>query len=133
HHLNELAERLPGVKNYRAAVKEDGHHIVWLRKIIPGGTDRSYGIQVARLAGLPDGVITRAREVLADLEASSGGVNGRLPAPSAQITESRQRVQLALFEAEENPVLEQLRKLDLTTMTPIEALTILYQLQKKAG
>ncbi len=133
HHLNDLADRLPGVKNYRAAVKEDGHHIVWLRKIIPGGTDRSYGIQVARLAGLPDEVITRAREVLADLEASSGGVNGGLPTQQARITESRKRVQLNLFEVEENPVLEELRKLDLTTTTPIEALTLLYQLQKRAA
>lgn len=134
HHLNDLAERLPGVKNYRAAVKEDGHHIVWLRKIIPGGTDRSYGIQVARLAGLPDGVISRAREVLADLEASSQGVsNGKLPSPAAQISENRQRVQLNLFEGEEHPIMGQLRGLDLTTMTPIEALTVLYQLQKKAG
>ncbi|HEU4752437.1 MAG TPA: DNA mismatch repair protein MutS, partial [Armatimonadota bacterium] len=133
HHLNDLSDRLPGVKNYRAAVKEDGHHIVWLRKIIPGGTDRSYGIQVARLAGLPEPVIFRAREVLKDLEAGSSGVNGGLPARGAQVSEQRQRVQLNLFEAEENPVVEELRKLDLTTMTPIEALTVLYQLQKKVG
>src|SRR5207248_113352 len=57
HHLNDLAERLPGIKNYRAAVKEDGHDVIWLRKIVPGGTDRSYGIQVARLAGLPEEVL----------------------------------------------------------------------------
>jgi DNA mismatch repair protein MutS len=131
HHLNDLAERLPGVRNYRAAVKEDGHHIIWLRKIVPGGTDRSYGIQVARLAGLPEGVITRAREVLADLEAGSNGVNSGLPSPSAQVGETR-KVQLALFEGEEHPVVDQLRKLDLTTMTPIEALTVLYQLQKRS-
>jgi DNA mismatch repair protein MutS len=132
HHLNDLADRLPGVKNYRAAVKEDGHHIVWLRKIVPGGTDRSYGIQVARLAGLPETVIDRAREVLADLEASNNGVNGGLPSPSAQVAETR-KVQLAFFEAEESPVLAELRKLELTTMTPIEALTVLYQLQKRAA
>lgn len=133
HHLNDLAERLPGVKNYRAAVKEDGHHIVWLRKIIPGGTDRSYGIQVARLAGLPEPVIDRAREVLADLEAGSNGVGGGLPSRETQISPQRQKVQLNLFEVEENPVIEELRKLDLSTTTPIEALTLLYQLQKRAG
>ncbi|MGV3721959.1 MAG: DNA mismatch repair protein MutS, partial [Actinomycetota bacterium] len=133
HHLNDLAERLPGVRNYRAAVKEDGHHIVWLRKIIPGGTDKSYGIQVARLAGLPEPVIARAREVLTDLEAGSTGVGGGLPTRSTQITTSRKKVQLNLFEVEENPVVEDLRKLDLGSMTPIEALTILYQLQKRAG
>ena len=133
HHLNDLAERLPGVKNYRAAVKEDGHHIVWLRKIVPGGTDRSYGIQVARLAGLPEAVIDRAREVLLDLEAGSGGVAGGLPSRETQISTSRQKVQLNLFEVDENPVVEELRKLDLSTTTPIEALTLLYQLQKRAG
>jgi DNA mismatch repair protein MutS len=133
HHLNDLADRLPGVRNYRAAVKEEGHHIVWLRKIIPGGTDRSYGIQVARLAGLPETVIDRAREVLADLEASSSGVSGGLPSHTAHVTERREKVQLALFEAEEHPLLEELRRLDLTTTTPIEALTVLYQLQKRAS
>jgi DNA mismatch repair protein MutS len=133
HHLNDLADRLPGVKNYRAAVKEDGHHIIWLRKIIPGGTDRSYGIQVARLAGLPEQVIERAREVLADLEAGSGAVAGGLPSRETQIRTQRQKVQLNLFEVEENPVVEELRKLDLSTTTPIEALTLLYQLQKRAG
>jgi len=133
HHLNDLADRLPGVKNYRVAVKEDGHHVVWLRKIIPGGTDRSYGIQVARLAGLPDGVVERAREVLADLEAGSAGVNGGLPPKGAQVQEARQRMQLTFMDTEENPVVEELKKLDLTTMTPIEALTTLYQLQKRAA
>ena len=133
HHLNDMAERLPGVKNYRVAVKEEGHHIVWLRKIVPGGTDRSYGIQVARLAGLPDTVIARAREVLSDLEAGSSGVGGGVPAPSARVTEKRQKIQLNLFEAEENPLVAEVRELDLTTMSPMEALTALYQLQKRAG
>jgi DNA mismatch repair protein MutS len=130
HHLNDLAERLAGVKNYRAAVKEDGHHIVWLRKIVPGGTDRSYGIQVARLAGLPAPVIARAREVLTDLEA---GNQGGVPARHASVSEQRQRVQLTLFDADEHPVVEELRTLDLSATTPIEALTLLYQLQKKAA
>src|SRR3712207_8085957 len=66
HHLNDLADQLPGVRNYRAAVREDGHNIVWLRKIIPGGTDRSYGIQVARLAGLPPTV--RSEEHTSELQ-----------------------------------------------------------------
>ncbi len=132
HHLNDMADRLPGVKNYRAAVKEDGHHVVWLRKIIPGGTDRSYGVQVARLAGLPEGVIQRAREVLADLEAGSNGVNGGLPTRETKVSESRRTLQLELFDTAPNPVVEELKRLDLTTMTPIEALTVLYQLQKRA-
>ena len=131
HHLNDLADRLPGIRNYRAAVKEDGQHIVWLRKIVPGGTDRSYGIQVARLAGVPETVINRAREVLRDLEASSGAVQGGLPAPQVQVRSAAATVQLSLFEVQEHPVVEELRKLDLSTTTPIEALTLLYQLQKR--
>jgi DNA mismatch repair protein MutS len=133
HNLNDLAERLPGVKNYRAAVKEDGHHVVWLRKIVPGGTDRSYGLQVARLAGLPEPVLRRAGEVLADLESSSGAVSNGQAAPNAatKIGERRQKMQLTLFDAEEHPVLAELRGVDLSTTTPIEAMTLLYQLQKK--
>lgn len=130
HHLNDLAERLPGVRNFRIAVREDGHRIVWLRKIVPGGTDKSYGIQVARLAGLPDAVIHRAREVLDELE--RGGRNGGgLPEGSARVTARTERMQLTLFEAEEHPVIGLLRGLDLSAMTPIEALTALYEIQKK--
>jgi DNA mismatch repair protein MutS len=78
-------------------------------------------------------VIERAREVLRDLESSSNGVNGGLPTAGAQVQARAEKVQLSLFEAAENPVVEELRKLDLSTTTPIEALTILYQLQKKAS
>jgi DNA mismatch repair protein MutS len=119
------------VKNYRAAVKEEGHHIVWLHKIIPGGTDRSYGIQVARLAGLPEEVIDRARQVLAELEAA-GARSAGLPAPGQPISEERRKVQLTLFEAEEHPVMQEIRTLDLSVTTPIEALTLLHRLQKQA-
>jgi DNA mismatch repair protein MutS len=132
HHLNDLAERLPGVKNYRMAVKEEGHHVIWLRKLVPGGTDKSYGIQVARMAGLPDTVIRRAREVLVGLERNGGNGAGLL-APDDQVAAKTQRVQLKLFELEEHPVLQEIRKLDLTSMTPMEALTRLFELQKKAG
>jgi DNA mismatch repair protein MutS len=130
HHLNDLADRLPGIKNYRAAVKEDGHDVIWLRKIIPGGTDRSYGIQVARMAGLPEEVIRRAREVLKDLE---DGRNGGVPPADARVQTTTRTVQLALFEAEEHPALAELRKLDVSTMTPVEALTRLYELQRRAA
>jgi DNA mismatch repair protein MutS len=132
HHLNDLAERLPGVKNYRVAVREDGHRIVWLRKMVPGGTDKSYGIQVARLAGVPDAVLARAREILEELE--RGGRNGGgVPGAGVKVSSRTQRMQLTLFEAEEHPALEALRRLDVTTMTPIEALTTLAELQKKAA
>ncbi len=131
HHLNELAERVPGVRNFRADVREEVDRIVWLHKIVPGGTDRSYGIQVARLAGLPPEVVARAHEVLADLEAGKSGQ----PAPPAgtRVNATRKSVQLSLFELSENPIVEEIRGLDLSSLTPIEALTKLYQLQQRAG
>ena len=129
HHLNDLAERLDGVQNFRVAVKEDGQDIVWLRKIVPGGTDRSYGIQVARMAGLPSGAIDRAGEILQELEAGNrdGG-----PAPDTRIRTQKQEVQLTLFEMADHPAVEALRDLDLSTMSPIEALNALDRLQKQA-
>ncbi len=129
HHLNQLASQLPGVRNYRVAVREEADRIIWLHRIMPGGTDRSYGIQVAKLAGLPEEVIARAQEVLRDLEEDEGGggVSPRRPPRPAQVR------QLTLFEAAPSPVLEKLKKLDVSTMTPVEALTVLWQLQKEAG
>lgn len=130
HHLNELEERLPRVKNYRIAVKEDGDHIIFLRRIIRGGTDRSFGIQVARLAGLPAPVITRARELLdifsrerlrgQEVEIST------VPAP-------RPTSRPTLFEEPApNPIVEELKKLDTDNLTPLEAIVKLQELRKKA-
>ncbi|HEX3000036.1 MAG TPA: DNA mismatch repair protein MutS, partial [Armatimonadota bacterium] len=132
HHLNELENRLDGVRNYRIAVKEEEGRIVWLRKIIPGGTDRSYGIEVARLAGLPEEVVKRARAVLASLE-ESGAQSADIPAERAVIPAPSEAVQLKLFDIGEHPVVDELRKLEIPTMTPVEALTILNELQKKAN
>ena len=126
HHLNELERTLPGAKNFRVAVKEQGEHIVWLRKIMPGGTDKSYGIQVARLAGVPDPVLRRAGEVLLTLEAG-----GKDTAQAGEIASRSRRLQMTLFEAAEHPVVEELAALDLATLSPIEALTKLYDLQRK--
>ncbi len=125
HHLNELESLHEGVKNYRVAVREEPDRIVWLHKIMPGGTDRSYGIQVARLAGLPDGVIERAEQVLKDLE-SQDIASAR---PSA---ENLARQQMTLFEAAAPEIAEKLKAMDLSTMTPVEAMTALWQLQKEA-
>ncbi len=132
HHLNELEKDLKGVRNYRIAVKEEADRIVWLRKIMPGGTDRSYGVEVARLAGLPEEVIQRAREVLSGLEENGASTAG-IPSDKAVVPARTETVQLKLFDIEEHPVVQELRKLDVTTMTPVEALTVLYNLQKKAG
>jgi len=129
HHLNDLANIMPGVKNYRIAVKEEGDRIVWLRKIMPGGTDRSYGIQVARLAGLPHVVIEKAKEVLWSLE-NNGATKGLLR-PQTKIQTKTERVQLTLFELEEHPVIQEIQNLDISTMSPIEALTKLYDLQNR--
>lgn len=129
HHLNDLEKSMPGVKNYRIAVKEDDERVIWLRKIVPGGTDRSYGIQVARLAGLPREVIERAKEVLWSLE-SNGAGKGQLDRHT-KVQAKTERLQLTLFETEPHPVLEELQRLDTSVMTPIEALTALYDLQRK--
>ncbi|MEN6371172.1 MAG: DNA mismatch repair protein MutS [Armatimonadota bacterium] len=129
HHLNELEKDKPGVKNYRIAVKEEADRIVWLRKIMPGGTDRSYGIEVARLAGLPADVITRAAEILSDLEKKDGA--GNMSGAGKSFSTKSQKMQLTLFEGETHPIVDELEKLDLATMSPIEALVKLDELQRK--
>ncbi len=127
HHLNELAEVVDGVRNYRITVKEEGDRIIFLRKIVPGGTDRSYGIQVARLAGLPEEVVQRAREVLSQIEEED---LGRKVAPSKKAAEGiGPPVQLKLFEMAPHPVVEELKRIDIDTLSPIEALMKLKQLK----
>ncbi len=135
HYLNELANLMPGVRNYRVAVKEQGDQIIWLHKVLPGGTDRSYGIQVARMAGIPPEVVARAQEILRELERLSsqrGGVGSAIaPEPEAVSQVKRQKLQLTLFEAEKHPVLEELEKLDVTTLSPIEALLKINEWKKQ--
>ncbi len=123
HELTELAERLPRVRNYNVAVAEDGEGVVFLHKIVPGGADRSYGIHVAQLAGLPRAVIHRASEILADLEQEAR-------APGAP--RDARPMQLALLMTE-HPAVTALKELDVNQLTPLEAINALYQLQKKAG
>ncbi|RMG24831.1 MAG: DNA mismatch repair protein MutS [Armatimonadetes bacterium] len=123
HQLNALADRLPQVRNYRVAVKEEEDRVIWLHKVLEGGTDRSYGIQVARMAGLPRSVLQRAAEVLEDLEAKS-------EAPSAtKITEKT--MQLTLFEADESPLIKRLKEIDTAQLTPLEALVLLDDLKRE--
>ncbi len=125
HELTELADILPRVCNYNVAVVEDGDKVIFLHKIVPGGADRSYGIHVAQLAGLPKTVIHRAEEILEELERDSH----RSPIRPKRIAEIRQ---LALFP-EASPIIEELKKLDLESMTPLEALNKLYELQREVG
>jgi DNA mismatch repair protein MutS len=123
HELTQLADLLPRVRNYNVAVAEEKGSVVFLRRVIPGGADRSYGIHVAQLAGLPKPVVHRAEEILEELEEEA-----RAPGSARRTIEVRQ---LPLF-ATSNPLLEELRKLDVSAMTPLEAISKLYELQKKA-
>ncbi|MCX8053446.1 MAG: DNA mismatch repair protein MutS [Armatimonadetes bacterium] len=129
HHLNDLEKQLKGVKNYRIAVREEKDRIVWLRKIMPGGTDKSYGIEVARLAGLPQETIDRANDILRELESNGAGFRNLRKGTKIKVRE--ETLQLTLFSGEKHPVIEELEKLDLTTMSPIEAMNKLYELQKR--
>jgi DNA mismatch repair protein MutS len=130
HYLNELANRLEGVANYRVAVKEQGDRIVWLHKVLPGGTDRSYGVHVARMAGVPPEVVQRAEQILREFERR--GVQGAFQPPTSDAPTVRtKKLQLTLFEAEEHPVLEALRTLDIATLSPVEALLKLDELKRR--
>jgi len=121
HELTRLSEILPGVRNYNVAVSEQGGEVVFLYTIIPGGADKSYGIHVAELAGMPRIVINRANEVLARLEAES----------RAQNTQNKLTSQQLAFFPETNPLLDELFTLKIDTLTPLEALNILYEWQRK--
>ena len=131
HHLNELAKHVPTVKNYRVAVKEQGDQVIWLRKLVPGGTDRSYGIQVARMAGIPPEVIARAKEVLKELERGGAGATRDLASGETDMAPKKAKLQLTMFEAEKHPVLEELEELDITSLTPVEALMKLDDLKRR--
>jgi len=138
HELTRLEAELPAVKNVSVAVKERGDDVVFLRRIIPGGSDKSYGIHVARLAGLPPAVVHRAREVLSSLEPvgeiAAAGDGAGAPAQdraSRRRGQLRRYNQLALFEPSPDPVLQRLKDLDTANMTPLEALNALHALQEE--
>ena len=124
HELTDLAERLPHVVNFNVAVAEQGDTVAFLHKIAPGAADRSYGVHVAQLAGLPKAVVARAQEILAELEAS--GAAGPRRSALAQATV----FQLPLFSAED-PVIADLRALDVNALSPLAALNKLYELQQR--
>ena len=122
HQLIALEQELSGVKNYSVAVKERGKDIVFLRRIVPGGTDRSYGVHVARLAGLPKKVLDRAEEFLQEYDSEQG------QAAPVQQAES-DNFMGSLFTS---AITEQLLSIDVMSMTPIEAMNMLYKLQDEA-
>src|SRR3954453_2650651 len=124
--LTELAEQLEGVKNYHVSVKETGGGIAFLRKVEPGAANRSYGIEVAKLAGLPNEVVERAREVLAEHEFAEQQATAHL-SPGARPPAA----QLTIFTPLSQPVLDKLREVDLNRLTPLEALNLLAELKKE--
>jgi len=131
HELTELAAMLERVKNYNVAVKEWNDEIVFLRKITEGGSDQSLGIQVARLAGLPPRVIGRAKEILANLEANEFTVNHTPKIAKTQKDTTGGGFQMSLFELPEHPVVEDLRGIDIDSLSPLEGLNLLAELVRK--
>ena len=138
HELTELEGKLPGVHNYCIAVKEKGDDIVFLRKIVRGGADKSYGIQVARLAGVPESILKRAKELVeqlsdADITAAvkdlAAAGAGKKPAVSCDDMDMQQ---MSLFDTvQDDSIIEEIRELDISNLTPVEALNTLYRLQNK--
>ncbi|MBZ5668929.1 MAG: DNA mismatch repair protein MutS [Acidobacteriia bacterium] len=129
HELTELAELLPGVKNYHVSVKESGSTIVFLRKVEPGSADKSYGIEVARLAGLPNTVIERAREILARHEQSEHSLSERLAA--RQEAPEAGPLQLTIFTPLNAEVVKAIENADLDNLKPLDALNLLVELKKQ--
>ncbi len=127
HELTELANLLPGVENYNVAVAEEGDTIVFLHRLMPGGTDRSYGIHVAQLAGIPKAVINRATEILDELEAAGGDfvIQPR--------TQPEGPMQLSFFQSDPDPVIKFMRNLKIDELSPLDALTKLYELKRLVG
>ena len=122
HELTEMENTLPGTVNYNIAVKRRGEDIIFLRKIIPGGADRSYGIEVAKLAGLPEKVVQRAKVILKELEDENG----------VQYVAARKETdQVSLDAMSEGEVLDAIRRCQPDTLTPIEAMGLLYELKQK--
>lgn len=136
HELTELEGKLEGVQNYCIAVKEDGEDIVFLRKIVKGGADRSYGIQVAKLAGVPEEVLTRAREIADCLECNSQDQGG-VPVDSmtADRPANSEMTQLSIFDTmgsnQTDDILFELRDIDLSNVTPMDAMNLVYKWQNQ--
>ena len=133
HELTELEGKLNGVNNYCIAVKEKGDDIVFLRKIVKGGADKSYGIQVAKLAGVPDSVINRAKELVEELsDADITAAVKDLASPKKKPKVEMDMAQMSLFDTvQDNDIIEELKGIDIGNLTPMEALNTLYNLQNK--
>ena len=128
HELTQLAEQLPALVNCNVAVREAGHDIVFLHTLQPGGADRSYGIEVGRLAGLPQAVVARAREILRELEGAHTRGGEGLGRRGAHAPAGSSREQLSLFAPPEHPALDRLRRTDVDSLSPLQALNLLAEL-----
>ena len=122
HELTVMEDLLDGVKNYSIAVKKRGDDITFLRRIVPGGADDSYGIEVAKLAGVPNTIIGRAKEILAELESGRAETVVKKSNPDED-------AQLSLLGVAQSPVIDKIKNVDLNTLTPIEAMNLLYELK----
>ena len=142
HELTELEGTLDGVNNYCIAVKEKGDDIVFLRKIVKGGADKSYGIQVAKLAGVPDSVIARAKQLVTELSDADISQKAKDIAQYSKMLDKLNREyrkvdvlevkQMSLFDTlSDNDIVEEIKNMDIGHMTPIDALNTLYKLQGK--
>jgi DNA mismatch repair protein MutS len=131
HELTELEKVLPRVRNYRVDVLEEGDSVVFLHRVVRGGADRSYGIHVAQLAGMPRSVVRRAREILQDLEEGAPGKTERTRRRKAIGETPDASLQLTFFGAPD-PVVEALKQIEVEALSPLEALTALFELQRKA-
>lgn len=127
HELTVMENLLDGVKNYNIAVKKRGDDITFLRRIIPGGADDSYGIEVAKLAGLPDWIIKRAKEILKEL--TSGKTDDKETFANISSHNNEDDMQLSLLDTASNAVTDKLKSVDVNTLTPIEAMNLLYELK----
>jgi DNA mismatch repair protein MutS len=123
HELSTIEQELPNVKNYNIAVKKRGDQMIFLRKIVPGATDDSFGIEVAKLAGIPNTVISRAREILQELENQNGK-------PAAVTTMPEPEDQMSMLDLRSQQVCAALEAISIETLTPIEAMNELYRIKK---
>ena len=123
HELSAIENELPNVKNYNIAVKKRGDRMIFLRKIVPGATDDSYGVEVAKLAGLPNSVVARARQILQELESQEGV---RPQASGVKEPED----QISMLDLRSQQVCAALEKISIETLTPIEAMNELFKLKK---
>ena len=134
HELNEMESAFPRVKNYNVSIKEVQNKVIFLRKLVKGGSNHSFGIHVARMAGMPKSVTKRADEILKKLEGKKDKEN--LSKPLTEIGENREGVQMSFFQLDD-PVLKQIRDqiigLDVNNLTPIEALNKLNEIKKLTG